>query len=114
MSSSRTPARTKMSRNRLDTPMATAGAPLSGAAVQETSELGRVRRDGGSVLVSDLIRAVEIGQGLIHGLHPLPSARLDDRVDLVRLVLADEAAHGGVDHEHLGRESAAPLIRALD
>ncbi len=54
--------------------------------------------------------AHEIGQGGVHGDHAVLRAGLHDRVDLVRLALADEVAHRRCRDEQLaGHDAAAPV-----
>ena len=58
----------------------------------------------------DLARADEAGERGVHRLHALGAARLDQRVDLVRLALADQVAHARGGHEHLGRDATALAV----
>ena len=59
-------------------------------------------------------RLDQLGQALVQRLHLLLGAGLDDGVDLVRLVLADEVANGIGGIEHLKSGDAAPAVLSLD
>ena len=58
----------------------------------------------------DLARADEGGERRVHRLHSVLAAGLDQRVDLVRLALADQVAHARRRHEHLGGDAAALAV----
>ncbi len=88
--------------------MAYAAASV-GCAEQPAQLLGRGRPGFGEFL-ADLALAHERGQRGVHRLHPDGGARLQDRVDLVRLALPDQVADGRGRHEHLGRHDAAGAV----
>src|SRR5690606_35209388 len=72
--------------------------------------LGAVRVRAG-IVERDEIASIELVDRLIHGLHAEAPARLDDRVQLVHLVVADESANGGRRDHDLDREHAPSSIR---
>src|SRR5918999_1881144 len=69
-------------------------------------------RAGLGQLAGDLVLAHELRERGVHRLHAVLAARLERRVDLVRLTLADQVADPGGRHEHLGRDHA-PLAVGL-
>ena len=56
----------------------------------------------------------QFGEVLVHGLHALAEARLERRVDLVGLALADEVADGRRRDQDLGGDDASLAIGALE
>jgi hypothetical protein len=64
-------------------------------------------------LLGDLAFLDQVGQGLVHGLHPEPPSRLHDRVDLVDLPLPDQVAHGRRADQHLARDGARSPVGGL-
>ena len=62
----------------------------------------------------DLAGADEARQRGVHRLHAVRRAGLDQRVDLVRLALADQVAHARRRHEDLGGDLAAPAVGRRD
>src|SRR5688572_15240553 len=83
---------------------------IRSGAPQQLLELAGLGRVGDGLLVGDLVRAVEVGERLVHRPHALLPRRLHDAVDLVRLVLADQRAHGRRREQDLAREHAAAAV----
>src|SRR5680860_113263 len=60
-----------------------------------------------SDLVAHLAALDDLGEVLVHDLHPELPARLHRRIDLVRLSFADEVSHRGSGDQDLGGHGAA-------
>ena len=89
-------------------------AATSDSRLDELAHLGGL---GGAALGGghgDPALADEPGERGVHRLHAVLAARLDQRVDLVRLALADQVAHARGRDEHLGRDAAAEAVGGRD
>src|SRR4029078_13636667 len=75
-------------------------------AHQATELVGGARARLGE-LARDLVLAHQLDERGVHRLHDGLCARLQRRVDLVRLALADQVADSRSRHEHLGGDRAA-------
>src|SRR4051794_26562933 len=64
-------------------------------------------------LVGDPTALHELRQVLVHRVHAVLRTCLQRAVDLVRLALTDEVAHGRRGHEDLGRHCAAATVSGL-
>src|SRR6188508_2424796 len=78
-------------------------------AHQATELVGGTRARLGE-LAGDLVLTHQLDEGRVHRLHAVLPARLQRRVDLVRLALADQVANRGGGHEHLGGDRAALAV----
>ena len=67
-----------------------------------------------AIVLRDPARADEAGERGVHRLHAVRRARLDERVDLVRLALADEVADARRRDQHLGGDAAAAAVGGRD
>src|SRR4029079_1613283 len=79
-------------------------------AHQATELVGATRARLGE-LARDLVLAHQLDERGVHRLHAVLCARLQRRVDLVRLALADQVADSRSRHEHLGGDRAALAVR---
>src|SRR5262249_26097306 len=77
---------------------------------EQTPELLRHRRALLGELAGDPARADQLCQMRVHGLHPERAGRLDRRVDLVRLALADQVPDGRRGHEHFAGDDATTPV----
>ena len=87
------------------------------SSIPDSIELAHLGGLGGAALGGghrDPALADEPGERGVHRLHAVLAARLDQRVDLVRLALADQVAHARGRDEHLGRDAAADAVGGRD
>src|SRR5205807_308510 len=77
---------------------------------QQPIEVVGIEGGGFRGLARDGSRPIEIDESPVHGHHPLLSARLEDRVELLGSALADEVAHGGAGDHDLHRRNAATAL----
>ena len=94
----------------LKTNVAIPGSLPYAADLRHAQQAPQLLRRGRALLgqgARDLALAHEGGQRGVHRLHAHAAARLERRVDLVRLALADQVAHGGRGHQDLGGDDPA-------
>src|SRR5262245_15962784 len=80
------------------------------ASTQQPRHLARVDGVVHGILLADHPAVTEHLEGALHRDHPGPDAGLDDRLDLVRVVLADQVAYRRIDLEELDRKTEAATV----
>src|SRR5215213_5323681 len=82
--------------------------------LEQTAKLVGAARPRKAHLRGDHAPEHEVGERLLHRLHPARRARLHDRVDLLDLRLPDEVPHRVVRHQDLERRHAAAAVGGRD